>query len=135
MMPLMSISARSEAGVGSLILSSSEPKIILYSPSRSRFDAWVGRQDFMKIDPVMTVPMATYLRYFEQRRAGLVETIRQMAEMESPSFNKAAVDLLGAWLAAPFQKLRGAVRGGARPRLGNQLQVDLPATRAASRKL
>ena len=89
----------------------------------------------MKIDPVMTVPMATYLRYFEQRRAGLVETIRQMAEMESPSFNKAAVDLLGAWLAARFEKLGGAVRVAAQPWLGNHLQVDFPASRAASRKL
>src|ERR1700719_1337997 len=45
MMPLMSISVASGAGAGSLILSSSERKIILYSPSRSRFDARVARQD------------------------------------------------------------------------------------------
>jgi len=79
--------------------------------------------------------MAAYLRYFEQRRAGLVETIRQMAEMESPSFSKAAVDRLGAWLAARFEKLGGAVRVAAQSRFGNHLQVDFPGSRAASRKL
>jgi glutamate carboxypeptidase len=89
----------------------------------------------MKTDPVMTVPMATYLRYFEQRRAEMVETIRQMAEMESPSFSKAAVDLLGAWLAARFEQLGGAVRVAPQSWFGNHLQVDFPGRRAASPKL
>lgn len=83
----------------------------------------------------MTVPMATYLRYFEQQRAGLVETIRQMAEMESPSLSKAAVDLLGAWLAARFEKLGGVVRVAPQSWFGNHLQVDFPGSRVASRKL
>jgi glutamate carboxypeptidase len=81
----------------------------------------------MKTDRADTLPISTYLRYFEERRDALVETIRQMAEMESPSFNKASVDLLGAWLATRFQKLGGVVRSDAQAWYGNHLQVDFPA--------
>ena len=54
----------------------------------------------MKTEKADALPISPYLRYFEERRDALVETVRQMAEMESPSFSKASVDLLGAWLAA-----------------------------------
>jgi len=89
----------------------------------------------MKTEKSDTLPISPYLRYFEERRDGLVETVRQMAEMESPSFSKAAVDLLGAWLAARLEKLGGAVRIDAQAWYGNHLQVDFPARPGAgSRK-
>ncbi len=72
----------------------------------------------------MPVAMSSYVQYFEQRRDAMVETIRQMAEMESPSDNKAAVDRLGTWLAARFEKLGGEVRFHPQPRFGNHLQID-----------
>ena len=68
--------------------------------------------------------MAAYLAYFEERREALVNTIRQMAEMESPSDDKAAVDRLGLWLAARFAELGGKVRVEKQTRYGNHLQVD-----------
>ncbi len=66
-----------------------------------------------------------YLRYLTERREALVETVRAMAEMESPSDNKAAVDRLGSWLAQRFRKLGGKVRIDEQTRYGNHLQVDL----------
>ena len=70
--------------------------------------------------------IAGYVRYFEERRPALVETIRAMAETESPSDDKKAVDRLGAWLAARFEKLGGKVTVHRQPRYGNHLQIDFP---------
>src|SRR5258708_16602871 len=81
----------------------------------------------MKTDKADTLPISSYHRYFEERRDALVETIRQMAKMESPSSSKASVDLLGVWLAARFEKLGGVVRIDAQAWYGNHLQVDFPA--------
>jgi len=87
----------------------------------------------MRTDPTTNFPVASYLRYFEQRRDALVETIRQMAQMESPSFSKAPVDHLGAWLAGRFRKLGGVVRVDRQVWFGNHLQIDF-AGRAGSAK-
>ena len=81
----------------------------------------------MKIPKSVTAsPMTAYLKYFEERRETLVDTIRQMAEMESPSDDKAAVDRLGRWLAARFTKLGGKVRVEEQARYGNHLRMDFP---------
>ena len=72
-------------------------------------------------------PMADYLKHFEARRGALVETIRQMVEMESPSDNKAAVDKLGQWLGARFEKLGGKVTFHEQKKFGDHLQADFPA--------
>jgi glutamate carboxypeptidase len=77
---------------------------------------------------------STYLHYLEQRRDAIVETIRQMAEMESPSFSKAHVDLLGEWLAARFKKLGGAVRVDEQAWYGNHLQIDFPPSGPSKQK-
>jgi glutamate carboxypeptidase len=79
--------------------------------------------------PMASVSMQTisaYASYLEDRREDLIETIRQMTELESPSEDKAAVDRLGTWLMARFEKLGGKVRVHAQPRFGNHLQVDFP---------
>jgi glutamate carboxypeptidase len=75
--------------------------------------------------------LSSYIQYFEERREALVETIREMAEMESPSDDKAAVDRLGEWLGARFKKLGGEVRFHAQSRFGNHLQVDFAGARKA----
>ncbi len=72
-------------------------------------------------------PMADYLKHFEAHRDALVETIRQMVEMESPSDNKAAVDRLGQWLGARLEKLGGKVVFHRQKVFGDHLQADLPA--------
>jgi glutamate carboxypeptidase len=75
--------------------------------------------------------LSSYMQYFEARREALLETIREMAEMESPSDDKAAVDRLGGWLGERFKKLGGEVRFHAQSRFGNHLQVDFAGARKA----
>ena len=43
--------------------------------------------------------------YFEERKEQIVQTIRQLVEIESPTDNKQAVDQLGALLAGRFEAL------------------------------
>jgi len=86
----------------------------------------------MKTDKPNPFPASVYLRYFNEHCDAMVETIRQMAEMESPSFSKASVDVLGAWLAARFENLGGKVGVDPQPWFGNHLQVDFPGRPAAA---
>ena len=64
------------------------------------------------------------LRYFEQRQSKMVETIRQLVEIESPSDNKAAVDRIAAFLAAKFEALGGSAKLHRSEDFGNSLQID-----------
>ncbi len=64
------------------------------------------------------------LGFLQQRRAAMVETLRQMVELESPSDNKAAVDRLGEFLAERFAAAGGQPRFHWQSERGNHLQVD-----------
>ena len=64
------------------------------------------------------------LQYFEERRDDIVTDIRQMAEIESPSDNKQAVDRLGKYLADKFSRLGGRVQFHPAAEFGDHLQVD-----------
>jgi glutamate carboxypeptidase len=66
------------------------------------------------------------LRYFESRLPGLVQTIREFVEVESPSDNKPAADRMGALLATKFQTRGGRVRLHRAGDFGDNLQVDFP---------
>lgn len=66
------------------------------------------------------------LRWFEQRKDDIVQTITQLVEIESPSGNKAAVDQLGALLAGRFEKLGGHAKLHRVANFGDHLQVDFP---------
>ena len=77
--------------------------------------------------------LADRLRYFEERRDAIVETTRQLVEVESPSDNKSAVDRLGSLLAGRFEKLGGHSKFHKVQDFGNHLQVDFPGRLAASR--
>lgn len=66
------------------------------------------------------------LPYFRERREAMIETIRQMVEIESPSDDKAAVDRLGRWLAAKFEALGGHSKFHRVQEFGDHLQVDFP---------
>src|SRR6266568_2071417 len=73
----------------------------------------------------MSIPKpAEQLRYFRKQQSQIVETIRQLVEIESPSDVKQAVDRLGAVLASRFAELGGRVRFHAAEKFGNHLQVD-----------
>lgn len=73
--------------------------------------------------------LADRLRYFEERRDAIVETTRQLVEVESPSDNKSAVDRLGSLLAGRFEKLGGHSKFHKVQDFGNHLQVDFPGRR------
>lgn len=68
------------------------------------------------------------LRYFEQQRPNIVDTIRQLVEIESPSDLKQAVDRLGTVLASRFSELGGQVRVHYAEKFGNHLQVDFKSS-------
>jgi glutamate carboxypeptidase len=69
------------------------------------------------------------LRYLEQRQDEMVQTIRQLVEIESPSDIKAAVGRIAAFLAPLFETLGGTVRLHRSNDFGDSLQIDFPGRR------
>lgn len=67
------------------------------------------------------------LRRIEPRLPEMTDKIRAMAELESPSFNKAAVDRLGQWVARQLDGLGGTLRFHRAETFGDHLQADFPA--------
>jgi glutamate carboxypeptidase len=74
------------------------------------------------------------LRFFEERRDRMVETIRELVEIESPSDDKQAVDHIASCLAAKFEQLGGRVLYHRCNEFGDSLQVDFAARDASSAK-
>jgi glutamate carboxypeptidase len=66
------------------------------------------------------------LPYFASRQEEIIQTIRQLVEIESPSDNKQAVDRLSSFLAGRFEKLGGHAKFHRVPNSGDHLQVDFP---------
>lgn len=64
------------------------------------------------------------LSYFEQRRDKLVEIIRELVSVESPSDNKPALDTLADVLAAKFEALGGRPTIHRQKTAGNHLEVE-----------
>ena len=71
---------------------------------------------------------ARRIRYFEERKQPITETVRQLVEVESPSDNKQAVDRLGALLAGRFEALGGHAKFHRTQDFGDHLQVDFVGT-------
>lgn len=59
------------------------------------------------IAPAVQSEILGRLNYFRERKDQIVQTIRQLVEIESPTENKQAVDHLGALLAGRFEGLGG----------------------------
>jgi glutamate carboxypeptidase len=75
----------------------------------------------------MAIPEpAEQLRYFRRRQSRMVDSIRQLVEIESPTDIKAAVDRLGAVLGSRFGELGGNVRMHPAEKFGNHLEVSFP---------
>ncbi|MGH9516621.1 MAG: M20 family metallopeptidase [Terriglobales bacterium] len=73
----------------------------------------------------MSVPIASeQLRYFKKQQSKIVQTIRQLVEIESPSDVKQAVDRLGTVLASRFAELGGRILAHPAEKFGNHLQVE-----------
>ena len=71
--------------------------------------------------------LSELIRYLETRQHAMIQSIRHMVEMESPSHHKKSLDLLGERLAQAFIEIGGHVhfhRGG---KFGAHLQVDFGA--------
>jgi glutamate carboxypeptidase len=69
------------------------------------------------------------VRALQGRQSEMIETIRQLVEIESPSDNKTAVDRLGAMLAGRFEKLGGHSMFHRTANFGDHLQVDFAGKR------
>ncbi len=67
---------------------------------------------------------ADRLSYFSQRQPKLVNTIRDLVEIESPSDNKPAVDRIAAFLAQKFEALGGRTQLHRSNDFGDSLQID-----------
>jgi len=68
--------------------------------------------------------VAERLRYFQERKEQIVQSIRQLVETESPSDDKQAVDRLGALIAGRFEGLGGHAKFHRVQNFGDHLQVD-----------
>jgi glutamate carboxypeptidase len=64
------------------------------------------------------------LRYFENKQDAMVETIREFAEIESPTDHKPAADRMGEFLAQKFEALGGDPRIHRSEDFGNNVQID-----------
>jgi glutamate carboxypeptidase len=73
--------------------------------------------------------LSARLAYFRERQDHIVQTIRQLVEIESPSDNKPAVDRLGEMLAGRFEGLGGHSKFHRAQEAGNHLQVDFEGKR------
>ena len=67
------------------------------------------------------------LRFLERQQEGMLETLRNLVELESPSGDKAAVDRLGEFVAAEFQRVGGQIIVHPASAAGDNLQVEFPA--------
>lgn len=75
----------------------------------------------------VSMEAANQLQYLEQHRDEMVTTIRELVKLESPSDNKAAVDVIADAIAQKFSGIGGAIRFHKASAFGNHLQVDFPA--------
>ena len=64
------------------------------------------------------------LAYFERRCDGIVSTIRELVEIESPSDDKPAIDRISETIAERFAAVGGQARVHRAHDFGNHLQVD-----------
>ena len=67
---------------------------------------------------------ADRLRHFSKHQDRMVETIRELVEIESPSDNKQAVDRIAAFLAPKFEGLGGRTELHRSNDFGDSLQID-----------
>jgi glutamate carboxypeptidase len=79
---------------------------------------------------------ADRLRYFSEHQDRMVETIRELVEIESPSDNKPAVDRIAAFLALKFEALGGHTHLHRSNDFGDSLQINFhaPSREATNRR-
>jgi glutamate carboxypeptidase len=77
-------------------------------------------------------PALAYLQFCQEHLADMLETLKSLVEMESPSDNKPALDQLGEFLAQEFERLGGKVTFDPQDDAGDNLKVDFPGSGAAA---
>jgi glutamate carboxypeptidase len=77
-------------------------------------------------DPTVPPTISRYLQFFRDHQAEMLEAIRRIVEIESPSDDKAAVDRLGEFLALEFERHGGKVTVHPAANYGNHLEIDFP---------
>jgi glutamate carboxypeptidase len=66
----------------------------------------------------------THLIYCQQHQAEMLQLLKHMVEIESPSDDKAAVDRMGAFLGQVFERLGGKVTFYPQQAAGNHLKAE-----------
>ncbi len=85
-----------------------------------------------KPEPATATPdWSQLLNFCKSRQDEIVQTTRQMVEIESPSDNKEGVDRLGSMLAGRFEGLGGHSMFHRVANFGNHLQVDFAGKKSA----
>jgi len=69
-----------------------------------------------------------WLAYFGSQTDAIVDTLRQLIEMESPSGSKPDVDRLTTFVASEFAKLGGRAKRHPSHEYGDHLQIDFAGT-------
>ena len=77
-----------------------------------------------KSPPHSNIPWLDRLQYLTNRNDALVQTIRELVEIESPSDNKLAGDRIGTVLAARFEALGGRARIHRAEDYADNIQID-----------
>jgi glutamate carboxypeptidase len=73
-------------------------------------------------------PAAERLRYFMQREDHIIQFIREVVEIESPSDNKPAVDRIASFLATKFESMGGRTQLHHSTDFGDSLQINFSAS-------
>src|SRR5690242_2394104 len=68
------------------------------------------------------------LQFCQEHLAEMLETLKRMVEIESPSDNKAAVDQAGQFLAQEFERLGGKVTFDPQTEYGDHLIAEFPGS-------
>ncbi len=75
-------------------------------------------------NPTAAQNISRHLGFCQRRQEEMLQLVRRMVEIESPSDNKAAVDNLGRFLAQEFQHAGGTVKVHGVTGYGDHLQVE-----------
>lgn len=83
----------------------------------------------------MAIPSAKeQLKYFRKQQSKIVDTIRQLVEIESPSDLKQAVDRLGTVVGSRFAEIGGRVRVHHAEKFGDHLEISFKFGKTAQLK-
>src|SRR5258708_88910 len=71
-----------------------------------------------------------HLQFCQEHQAEMLETLKRMVWIESPSDSKADVDLLGQFVAQEFERIGGKIIFDPQKEYGNHLKVEFPGSGA-----